>query len=145
MSLDLTDKSTLVQVTAWCCQATCHYLSQCWPRSRRHMASLGPNEFIHWIYKLSKGLLFNAMNIWGLLQYKYAILPVMEIPSWTKLKLTTILSGMMMLWWCYNHLNSTMGVPILIRQCLYTETIASPLTCEQKCPQPGQHWCWRRR
>ena len=34
MSLDLTDKSTLVQVMAWCCQATSHYLSQCWPRSR---------------------------------------------------------------------------------------------------------------
>ena len=27
------DKSTLVQVMAWCCQATSHYLSQCWPSS----------------------------------------------------------------------------------------------------------------
>ena len=34
MSLDLTDdKSTLVQVMAWCRQATSHYLSHCWPRS----------------------------------------------------------------------------------------------------------------
>ena len=34
MSLDLTDdRSTLVQVMAWCRQATSHYLSQCWPRS----------------------------------------------------------------------------------------------------------------
>ena len=34
MSLDLTDdKSTLVQVMAWCHRATSHYLSQCWPRS----------------------------------------------------------------------------------------------------------------
>ena len=34
MPLDLTDdKSTLVQVMAWCRQATIHYLSQCWPRS----------------------------------------------------------------------------------------------------------------
>ena len=33
MSLDLTDdKATLVQVMAWCRQATSHYLSQCWPR-----------------------------------------------------------------------------------------------------------------
>ena len=33
-SLDLTDyKSALVQVMAWCRQATNHYLSQCWPRS----------------------------------------------------------------------------------------------------------------
>ena len=27
------DKSTLVQIMAWCRQATSHYLSQCWPRS----------------------------------------------------------------------------------------------------------------
>ena len=34
MSLDLSDdESTLVQVMAWCRQATSHYLSQCWPRS----------------------------------------------------------------------------------------------------------------
>ena len=34
MSLDLTDdRSTLVQVMAWCRQATSHYLNQCWPRS----------------------------------------------------------------------------------------------------------------
>ena len=34
MPLDFTDdKSTLVQVMAWCRQATSHYLSHCWPRS----------------------------------------------------------------------------------------------------------------
>ena len=34
MPLNLTDdKSTLVQVMAWCRQATSHYLSQCWTRS----------------------------------------------------------------------------------------------------------------
>ena len=34
LSLDFTDdQSTLVQVMAWCHQATSHYLSQCWPRS----------------------------------------------------------------------------------------------------------------
>ena len=27
------EKSTMVQVMAWCRQATSHYLSQCWPRS----------------------------------------------------------------------------------------------------------------
>ena len=27
------EKSTLVQLMAWCHQATSHYLSQCWPRS----------------------------------------------------------------------------------------------------------------
>ena len=34
ISLNLTDdKSTLVQVMAWCRQATSHYLNQCWPKS----------------------------------------------------------------------------------------------------------------
>ena len=34
MPQDFTDdKSTLVQVMAWCRQATSHYLSQCWHRS----------------------------------------------------------------------------------------------------------------
>ena len=34
MSLDFTDdQSTLLQVMAWCRQATSHYLSQCWPWS----------------------------------------------------------------------------------------------------------------
>ena len=33
MSLDFSDdQSKLVQVMAWCHQATSHYLSQCWPR-----------------------------------------------------------------------------------------------------------------
>ena len=33
MSLDfISGQSTLVQVMAWCHQATSHYLSQCWPR-----------------------------------------------------------------------------------------------------------------
>ena len=33
MSFDFTDdQSTLVQVMAWCHQATSHYLTQCWPR-----------------------------------------------------------------------------------------------------------------
>ena len=33
MSQDLTDgESAMVQVMAWCCQATSHYLNQCWPR-----------------------------------------------------------------------------------------------------------------
>ena len=40
------DKSTLVQVMAWCRQATSHYLSQCWPRSMSPYGILGPNELI---------------------------------------------------------------------------------------------------
>ena len=42
MSLDLTDKSTLVQVMAWCRQAPSHYLSQWWPRSLSPYAIIRP-------------------------------------------------------------------------------------------------------
>ena len=33
LPLNFNDKSTLVQLMAWCHQATSHYLNQCWPRS----------------------------------------------------------------------------------------------------------------
>ena len=51
MPRDLTDdKSTLVQVMAWCRQATSHYLSQCWPRSLSPYGVTSPqwvNIFFH--------------------------------------------------------------------------------------------------
>ena len=53
MSQDLTDdKSTLVQVMAWCLQATSHYLSQCW------LSSLSPYGIArpHWVNPYSSGL-----------------------------------------------------------------------------------------
>ena len=53
MPLDLTsDKSTLVQVMAWCRQATSHYLSQCWPRSLSPYGVTRPQ----WVKQM--GLLF---------------------------------------------------------------------------------------
>ena len=52
MPLDhICDKSTLVQVTAWCHQATSHYLSQCWPRSLSPYGVTRPqwvNIFLVW-------------------------------------------------------------------------------------------------
>ena len=48
MSLDLTDdKSTLVQVMAWCHQPTSHYLSQCWPRSLSPYGVIRP-QWVNW-------------------------------------------------------------------------------------------------
>ena len=44
------DKSILVQVMAWCRQATSHYLSQCGDLSR-HMALLGPSELMLWLLR----------------------------------------------------------------------------------------------
>ena len=47
MSLDITDDpSALVQVIAWCRQATGHYLSLCYPDLCRYMVPLCQNELI---------------------------------------------------------------------------------------------------
>ena len=52
MSLDFTDdQSTLFQVMAWCCQATSHYLSQCWPRSLSPYGVTRPQ----WVDSLNTG------------------------------------------------------------------------------------------
>ena len=49
MSLDFTDdQSTLVQVMAWCRQATSHYLSQCWPRYLSPYGVTRP-EWVKWL------------------------------------------------------------------------------------------------
>ena len=50
MPLDLTDDtSTLVQVMAWCRQATSHYLSQCWPRSMSPNGVTRPQWVKWWV------------------------------------------------------------------------------------------------
>ena len=51
MSLDHTDdKSTLVQVMAWCREATSHYLNQCWPRSMLPYGITRPQWVNHCIF-----------------------------------------------------------------------------------------------
>ena len=55
MSLDFNDdQSTLVQVMAWCCQATSHYLSQCWPRPLTPYGVTRPQWVKLWLYLLAK-------------------------------------------------------------------------------------------
>ena len=64
MSLDLTDdQSTLVQVMAWCRQATSHYLSQCWPRSLLPYGVTRPK----WVKRGMNGYVFDTgavLSIW---------------------------------------------------------------------------------
>ena len=55
MPWDLTDdKSTLVQVMAWCRQATSHNLSQCWPSSMSPYGVTRPQLIIHCTTCLSR-------------------------------------------------------------------------------------------
>ena len=42
------EMSTLVQVMAWCHQATSHYLSQCWPRSVSPNGVTRPQWVLNW-------------------------------------------------------------------------------------------------
>ena len=52
MPLDFTDdKSTMVQVMAWCRQATSHYLSQCWPRLMLPYGVIRPQ----WVNNMAAG------------------------------------------------------------------------------------------
>ena len=42
------EKSTLVQVMAWCCQITSHYLGQCWPWPMSPYGITEINILFHW-------------------------------------------------------------------------------------------------
>ena len=57
MPMDLTgENSTLVQVMAWCRQATSHYLSHCWPRSMSPYGITRPQWVKTWsiLFKIPK-------------------------------------------------------------------------------------------
>ena len=93
MSLDFTDdQSTLVQVMAWCRQATSHCLSQYWPRSLSPYGVTRPPSFqvkgfsqdcliiIMGIFILVRWHLNSEMVTMGLIQYKHTILSKHDIP-----------------------------------------------------------------
>ena len=60
------EKSTLVQVMAWCRQATRHYLSQCWPRSVSPYGITRPQWFDHttdwWGMSIVKLIMFHMYH-----------------------------------------------------------------------------------
>ena len=96
MPQDLTDhKSTLVQVMAWCHQATSHYLSQCWLSSLLPYGVARPQrvksvilESVLWIDILSTFCEFFSQCVRGKLivgLYKSILFQVM---AWCHLSLT---------------------------------------------------------
>ena len=72
------DKSTLVQVMAWCRQATSHYLSQCWPRSMSPYGVIRPQwvnsrkDIYYWHghiwegWRMETNAIQNKLTHWGL-------------------------------------------------------------------------------
>ena len=56
-------KSTLIQVMAWCRQATSHYLNQCWPRSVSPCGVTRPRWVNVLATKISWMLYFNTLRL----------------------------------------------------------------------------------
>ena len=84
MPQDLTDeKSTLVQVMAWCRQATNHYLNLCWPRSLTPFGVTSPNELTH--YTLGISFSDTCTCLWLITWECIEIWCVPGIIFWTKM------------------------------------------------------------
>ena len=109
--LGLTDKSTLVQVMAWCLQATSHYLSQCWPRS------MSPNGVTRpqWVNFHRVKLKTSHQNCLGLVALRLG-LPVHTCPGalWRqsppKLVFILFINLQMTPWWILETLTKMSGV-----------------------------------
>ena len=92
------DKSTLVQVMAWCHQATSHYLNQCWPISLPPYDVTRPqwvNPLSNWLYSyhlIEIGYITNTNQIkTKLCAYfvGYAIPPKLPWRRWPELAKST--------------------------------------------------------
>ena len=87
MPQDLTDdKSTFVQVMAWCRQATSHYLSQCWPRSLSPYGVIRP-QWVNIQYTLWHicGIDQILWSVFKLIQRDIALLVVFTCQTFTAL------------------------------------------------------------
>ena len=94
-SLDLNDdKSTLVQVMAWCHQATSHYLNLCWPRSLppygvtrpQWVNSLKPNQNGgHFMEDIFKGIFLKECCILAQILLRFVSKdPIVNKSSWVQ-------------------------------------------------------------
>ena len=108
MPLDLPDdKSTLVQVMAWCRQATSHYLSQCWPRP------ISPYGFTwpQWVNVLTRALFTNPpwisnhmhSQLWDKITHPFPhftpTAALFEVWEWKVISSNTS-------WWCNYRVNT---------------------------------------
>ena len=120
MPQDLTDdKSTLVQVMAWCRQAISHYLNKCWPRSPTPYGvtrpqwlevngfSISPPDGLFWWFWSNQEFAFDfSFTFWQFADIiddfeaiKYLILYLIShSPSESLLTLWTTASGMPISW-----------------------------------------------
>ena len=78
------NKSTLVQVVAWCCQARSHYLNQCWPRSAISYSFPRPLWVEYpstglWVILLTDMLVSGLIEVNGLMMVNGLIMIIMAL------------------------------------------------------------------
>ena len=96
MPLDLTDdKSTLVQVMAWCCQATSHYLSQCWSSFMSPYGAIRPQS-VNSLSPGECGFDFRTCNFNPWL-FEFSILVLLPPGEWCRTLL--MISQHCVRWW----------------------------------------------
>ena len=87
MPQDEDDKSLLVQVMAWCCQATRHYLKLCWPKLYcHHITWLGHHRLIN---VDEKGVFKNNLYITAHLFFNGTLVKLLAFSKHTLLMLIT--------------------------------------------------------
>ena len=121
MPLDLTDKSTLVQVMAWCLQATRDYLSQCWPRSMspngvtrpQWVNTLRPKQNVCHFADNNFNCIFLNENVWSSIK-----IPLKFVP---KVIINNISELVQIVAWCWQGdkpLSEAMMVSLLPHICI---------------------------
>ena len=118
MPRDLTDdKSTLVQVMAWCCQVTSHYLNQCWPRSPTPYGVTRPQWVNLSMYDISCYLIILLLFVLGHWWHQHCRRLFQElVPHFT---IKTVFPAMdisvLKIRWSRDCLIFIMGIPTLVR------------------------------
>ena len=115
MPQDLSDdKSTLVQVVAWCRQATSHYLSQCWPSSMSPYGITRP-QWVKLLLKLGHGWVITSHCF----TWMWWLIHALVMANLCQLKSTSCVSSIMCgdICWVW-HANAPDGLCLLIEMCL---------------------------
>ena len=94
------DESTLVQVMAWCHQATSHYLNQCWPRSPTPYEATRPQ----WVNKEA-----SMEEIWGISCWTtYHSPPQIWLPITPSIFKYAFLKDIFAFWFIYYYKTQTL-------------------------------------
>ena len=119
-------KSTLVQVMAWCRQATSHYLNQCWPRSPTPCGVTRPQLVNHLM------IILNVLRYHARLHHYpiYSSEPFLFLSRLPTRKRTVV---------------STLFTSFLILSALYKGDSVNTLVIKKFCKCLTPFWSWMRQ